>query len=362
MRWRVAWSGAALLVLAALAALAGCGRGWIEERAPWRHDAEVQCLKSGAVKPSAAIVALRPIAGPGICGADFPLKVIVLGEAGPTGFADDLRPPGSIPGDFQMMPASPPPRAVGPGSAVGLPMPIGPPIAASPSEQPPSYEPYPDAAGYGSPAPTAPLPPETVPLGPGRMVVTSAITAIVPPATLACPMVSALDTFVNATVQPVAMRWFGQQVVEIRQISAYSCRPMNGQRGAPISEHAFGNALDIAGFTLADGRRVRVRDGWHGAPEERGFLHDVHAAACQQFSTVLAPGSNAFHYDHIHVDLARHASGRTICEPRPVPGDLVAGRGDPPVTGSVGGARGRAGATASGIDDTALPPAIAGAD
>ena len=107
-----------------------------------------------------------------------------------------------------------------------------------------------------------------------------------------------------------AQRWFGQQVVEIKQISAYSCRGMNGQRGARISEHAFGNALDIAAFTLADGRRVTVKNGWHGSPEEQGFLRDVHAAACQQFSTVLAPGSNRFHYDHIHVDLARRRSGR----------------------------------------------------
>jgi Extensin-like protein C-terminus len=61
----------------------------------------------------------------------------------------------------------------------------------------------------------------------------------------------------------------------------------------------------------------------------------VHAAACQQFSTVLAPGSNAFHYDHIHVDLARHASGRSICNPKAVPGDAVARRSDPAFTGSV---------------------------
>ena len=94
---------------------------------------------------------------------------------------------------------------------------------------------------------------------------------------------------------------------------------MNGQRGAPISEHAFGNALDIASFTLADGRKMTVKDGWRGAPEEQGFLRDVHASACQHFTTVLAPGSNVYHYDHIHVDLSRRASGRSICNPAPVP-------------------------------------------
>jgi hypothetical protein len=164
-----------------------------------------------------------------------------------------------------------------------------------------------------------------------------------PTATLACPIVSALDTWFANGVQPAAQRWLGQPVAEIRQISAYSCRGMNGQRGAPISEHAFGNALDIASFTLTDGRKITVKDGWRGSPEEQGFLRDVHAAACQQFSTVLAPGSNAFHYDHIHVDLARRASGRQVCNPAPLSGDLVAARagyrfgsrGDPAVTGSV---------------------------
>jgi hypothetical protein len=141
-------------------------------------------------------------------------------------------------------------------------------------------------------------------------------------------------------------------VIEIRQISAYSCRSMNGQYGAPISEHAFGNALDVAAFTLADGRKVTVKDGWHGAPEERGFLHDVQAAACRQFSTVLAPGSNAFHHDHIHVDLARRASGHGICNPAAVPGDVAAGRGrEPSFTGSVhAGARGPLPAATAGED------------
>jgi hypothetical protein len=79
---RIYWlSGTALLGL--LLALAGCGRGiqFGGERAAWRHEAEVDCLKSGAVKESASIVRIEPIGGPGICGADFPLKVAALGDA-----------------------------------------------------------------------------------------------------------------------------------------------------------------------------------------------------------------------------------------------------------------------------------------
>jgi hypothetical protein len=147
-----------------------------------------------------------------------------------------------------------------------------------------------------------------------------------PAATLACPIVSALDHWLSDSVQPASMRWFGMRVVEIRQISAYSCRGMNGHSWAHISEHAFGNALDIAAFTLADGRQITVKDGWRGLPREQGFWRDIEASACQQFSTVLAPGSNAYHYDHIHVDLMRRASRRLICEPAPVSGEEVAAR------------------------------------
>ena len=213
-----------------------------------------------------------------------------------------------------------------------------------------------------------------MPLGRERAPVTTGATAVQPAATLACPIVSALDTWFAGGVQPAAMKWLGAPVAEIRQISAYSCRGMNGQRGAPISEHAFGNALDIASFTLADGRKITVKDGWRGTPEEQGFLRDVHASACQHFSTVLAPGSNAFHYDHIHVDLARRASGRQVCNPAPIPGDVVAARagfgalrhaGSPGVTGSVQKtARKPAFFRMRGRDEVydGLPRAVAGED
>src|SRR5262249_6682783 len=81
-----------------LLVLAGCGRSFFAEREPWRHEAEEQCLKSGAVKQSAAIVIQKPIQGPGMCGADFPLRVAALGESSAIGYADEpVRPPGLIP-------------------------------------------------------------------------------------------------------------------------------------------------------------------------------------------------------------------------------------------------------------------------
>src|SRR5215475_4904096 len=85
-----------------LVSLAGCGRGFFQfaEREPWRAEAEVACLKSGTVKESLDVVRIDPISGPGVCGAQYPLKVAALGEASSVyGFADEsLRPPADIGG------------------------------------------------------------------------------------------------------------------------------------------------------------------------------------------------------------------------------------------------------------------------
>src|SRR5215216_6543253 len=90
-----------LIGSAALVTLAGCGRGIFHyaEREPWRREAEVACLNSGTVKEGAGVVRISPIDGPGMCGADFPLKVSALGESSAMGYIDEpIRPPGAIPG------------------------------------------------------------------------------------------------------------------------------------------------------------------------------------------------------------------------------------------------------------------------
>jgi hypothetical protein len=367
-----------------LVSLAGCGRGFFqtEEREPWRAEAEIACLKSGAVKETADLVRINPISGPGMCGAEFPLKVAALGESSSSvGFADeDMRPPGSV-GNQPRWPVSQPPpssarastypetslRQPNYGASSGGPVSLSAPGVASDQDEidlPPdgrsgssrqgspqngaqpysSRDPYADR-GYGA-RPAQPA--ESLPrLGPPQNSVAAlGPVAIKPVATLACPIVSVLERWLADAVQPAAMRWFGSRVVEIKQISAYSCRGMNGNSHAHISEHAFGNALDIAGFTLADGRRVSVQEGWKGTPEEQGFLHDVQATACQQFTTVLAPGANVYHYNHIHVDLMRRARRPVICQPAAISGEEVAARvagrnpyassRDPSVTGSLG--------------------------
>jgi len=423
-----------VLCSVALLALAACGRGFIsfEERPAWRGEAEASCLKSGSVKIGEAVRQIKPINGPGMCGADFPLKVAALGEApSALGYNGAPRPPAGVPSAAQpRWPIAQPPDAMrtqpvypsgapqpqalrAPDGSVaaigngGRPMTITPdaagepvygavpPPAARPGYAPanapmgsasmdrtrmeapralhapmaaPEIEADDDAAeddvpddavlpnrgaapatrpAYRMPPAPSPRVPQIPQLGPPRGLYTGASTpvAVTPAATLACPIVSALDQWVAHTVQPSAQRWFGQPVVEIKQISAYSCRGMNGQPGARISEHAFGNALDIAAFVLADGRKVVVKKNWNnGTPEEQGFLHDVQGGACETFTTVLAPGSNKYHYDHIHVDLMRRASRRLICQPRAIDGAVAAARAaskyagrsaGPEITGSI---------------------------
>ncbi len=101
-----------------LVSLAGCGRGFFqsEEREPWRAEAEIACLKSGAVKENADLVRIDPISGPGVCGAEFPLKVAALGEGSSSfGFADDdLRPPAVIGNQPRWPMSQPPPPQIAP--------------------------------------------------------------------------------------------------------------------------------------------------------------------------------------------------------------------------------------------------------
>jgi len=381
-----------------LLTLAGCGRSFLNfgERPAWRHDEEVACLKSGAVKIGAGVEQLKPIEGPGICGADFPLKVALLGESSTMSYDDDLRPPGAIPNAGVNQPRWPPveQRYTPPAPVQGeqLRWVPGPPPAVRPTaEEPAPYTPAPYAPATEQRAAAVPAGqpmsiyapgvarPDDIPddavLPPGRYQrtqpaynapvyqpppqralpalgpmrgpnATGAImpAAVTPPATLACPLVSALDRWVSEGVQPAALHWFRSQVTEIRQIGSYSCREMVGAGTSSMSEHAFGDALDIAGFTFADGRKISVKDGWHGTPEEQGFLHDVQLYACQTFTTVLAPGYNVYHYDHIHVDLMHRRAGYRPCRPDAIPGEVVAARaravyaskhGAPAYTGSV---------------------------
>lgn len=127
-----------------------------------------------------------------------------------------------------------------------------------------------------------------------------------PAALLTCPMIPAVERWVQGVVSPAARRHFGMPVVEIKVAASFGCRPMNHVAGARLSEHGHANALDVSGFVLADGRVIKVKTGWWGDPRERFFLRELHQGACATFMTVLGPNYDANHRDHFHVDLARH--------------------------------------------------------
>jgi len=163
--------------------------------------------------------------------------------------------------------------------------------------------------------------------------------AVSPTATIGCPMTAGLDRWVRNAVQPAAYRYFGRPVVEISQIASYGCRGRNGNSFGAPSEHAFGNALDVASFRLAGGDEISVMRGWwRGTPRERAFLQAVFSGACAEFYTVLGPGSDRYHYNHIHVDLlvSNARNGRHLCQASPGRGVPVAeAQGEPRSTASV---------------------------
>jgi hypothetical protein len=140
---------------------------------------------------------------------------------------------------------------------------------------------------------------------------------VVSTATMGCPVTVATERWLAEAVQPAAMTRLGSPVVRIHQMSSYACRTRNSVPGAELSEHAFGNALDVGSFELADGRVISVLDDWgRGTPEEKDFLREAHATACNYFNTVLGPGVEN-HSDHFHLDLAHHNEAGTsrYCRP-----------------------------------------------
>jgi hypothetical protein len=120
---------------------------------------------------------------------------------------------------------------------------------------------------------------------------------------MTCPLAHAFTQWVQSDLQVPAMGEFGSAVVKVEAIGTYSCRPIAGT--GRLSEHGSANAIDVAAFVLANGRRVSVLDGWNGDEREARFLKSVRASACRRFNTVLSPDYNADHRDHFHFDMGR---------------------------------------------------------
>ena len=115
-----------------------------------------------------------------------------------------------------------------------------------------------------------------------------------------------LDFWLGQHAVPVVGKK-GGGLVGIRVAAHYACRTRNSRKGAKLSEHAKGNAIDISEFILADGSRISVLKGWNG--KDAKLLRRLHASACGPFGTVLGPNSDRFHRDHFHFDVADYRSG-----------------------------------------------------
>ena len=143
------------------------------------------------------------------------------------------------------------------------------------------------------------------------------------PLSLSCPMALSFFMWERNALQPAAEARFGQRVASVEHLGSYACRNINrGEGVAPgtsRSRHATADALDIAGLTLADGRRISVLRDWERErPGSAGvattqtatvppdasalLLQDVHQGACRYFRGVLGPDYNAAHRDHFHLE------------------------------------------------------------
>jgi hypothetical protein len=123
---------------------------------------------------------------------------------------------------------------------------------------------------------------------------------------MTCPLARAFTHWAREAVQPAAAQWLGSRVARVETFGTYSCRSVDSQPGARLSEHARANAVDVSGFLLADGRHITVREGWNGEDERvRGFLRAIHQGGCRRFAIGLSPDSDSYHYNHLHFDMGR---------------------------------------------------------
>ncbi|KPX81333.1 extensin-like domain-containing protein [Pseudomonas meliae] len=120
-----------------------------------------------------------------------------------------------------------------------------------------------------------------------------------------CPLAMAYALFDVHTLQPAAQAVFGQRVARIDHLGSFACRNIYNRANGRLSQHATANALDMAGFRLADGQRIGVLKDWDDEGDKGRFLRLLRDGACKNFSTVLGPEYNAAHRDHFHVDMGR---------------------------------------------------------
>ncbi|BBP69136.1 extensin [Pseudomonas sp. Seg1] len=120
-----------------------------------------------------------------------------------------------------------------------------------------------------------------------------------------CPLAVAYTLFERHTLQPAAQSVYGEKVVRLDHLGSFACRNIYNRESGALSRHASADALDIAGFRLADGRTISVLKDWPKQNQDAQFLRRVRDGACEAFSVVLSPDYNAAHRNHFHVDVGR---------------------------------------------------------
>ncbi len=133
--------------------------------------------------------------------------------------------------------------------------------------------------------------------------------SVKPAAILRCTMASALADWIRKDIAPLAQR-LGSAISDIDNFDSFECRGRNRIVGAKLSEHGRANALDVRGFKLADGTFISLTD----RTVPRGLRETVLHSACTRFPTVLGPGSDWYHEDHIHLDLMERRGNYRICQ------------------------------------------------
>jgi len=131
--------------------------------------------------------------------------------------------------------------------------------------------------------------------------------ALVAKPTLNCETALTLREWIDNSAQPAVAK-LNAHITNLRVVASYACRTRNSQRGARLSEHATGNAIDIAGFTLSNGNTVSVLEHWRAA-KYGPVLKNMYAGACGPFGTTLSPDADRHHQDHMHFDTASYRSG-----------------------------------------------------
>ena len=133
--------------------------------------------------------------------------------------------------------------------------------------------------------------------------------AVTPPATLRCPMATAIADWVRTDIAPLTDK-LGSEISGLDNYDSYECRSFNRIPGAHLSEHGRADALDVRAFKLADGRGIVLTD--RDVP--RDFRENVLHSVCTRFATVLGPDSDWYHEEHIHLDLMERRNNYRICE------------------------------------------------